>query len=241
MNIKRARGHRLYTTCGKRIIDLSMDNGRAVIGHRPNGLSLTIKNSIDRGIYASYDSIYVNRLIKYIKNTFSEYKHVTILKYEEKIESFFNTTISDPLIEDCSNSLVAYWRPFIESPKCNNLVLLYPLPGLNSVSILISKEKLELESDNISPILLSGILRSFYDYDIEYKKFNKDDFLVYGSIKDSILKPPYLILNKDNAQYKKLYEEGLKSDILINDKTPILVLSNEFSKGEQQKILTLLD
>lgn len=241
MKIKRARGHRLYTVDGKKIIDLSMDRGRAVIGHRPNGLSLTLKNSIDRGIYAAYDNIYVDRLVKYINKTFVGYDYVTILDNEYKVADFFKCDIADPLTDDANNAVVSYWRPFLDNQKCDNLVLLYPLPGLNSISVLISKEKHSLKSDKVSPVLLSGILRSFYDYDAEVKDFTIDNFHMYKNIKNTTLKPPYLVLDIEDEDYKKLYEEGLKAGILLNDTKQFLVLTSDFSKGEVSQILNLLN
>ncbi|MBN2619272.1 MAG: hypothetical protein JXR64_13250, partial [Spirochaetales bacterium] len=176
MIIKRARGHRLYTTKGEKILDLYMDNGRAVLGHRPNGLSLTLKNSIERGLYANYPNIYLNRLVKDLKKRFPAFTYFAILENEDKLSRIIPNPIDDPLFTDCSNSNIAYWRPFLEVPNTNYLVLLYPFPGLNSVTIVVSKEPLAIENDNISPILLSGIVKSFYEYDMALKEFNPNNY-----------------------------------------------------------------
>lgn len=241
MIIKRARGHRLYSVAGEKIIDLSMDWGRAVLGHRPNGLSLAIKNGVDRGLYAGYDNIYTARIIKDFRKRFPAYSYITILEHEHKVTDYFNTTISDPLFHDCNGSQVAYWRPFIDAPDSNNLVILYPMPGLNSVTLLVSKEDTGLESDAVSPILLSGILRSLYDYDMELKTFDKNEYNRYKNIKDSVLKAPYLIFSRDKKEYKDLCNKGLEVGILLNDRSQIIVLSNDFSSGEHRKILNLIN
>ncbi len=240
MIIKRARGHRLYTTEGKKVLDLSMDRGRAVLGHRPNGLSLAIKNVIERGLYARYDNIYEYRLTKELKKRFPGYDYITFLEHEDKVTDFFKTKITDPLFEDSSETKIAYWRPFIETPSSENIVILYPLPGLNTATVLLSREKNELESYSISPVILSGILRSMFDYDVEFNKFNSDDYNVYKEIKDAELKAPYLLFDISDIKYIELIQKAKNSGIMLNDKAKIAVLSTDLSHGEIKKIIETL-
>ena len=174
-----------------------MDWGRGVLGHRPNGLSLVIKNVIERGLYAGYDNIYKERLINYLKKQFPDYGFITILEYEDKATGYFQCNVVDPLFTEVKKSdTLAYWRPFLKTPESDNLIILYPFPGLNSTTILLSREKPTIESDNISPILLSGILRSMYDYDMELKTFDKSEYSSYKNIRDSRLLPPYIVFDR---------------------------------------------
>jgi hypothetical protein len=65
--VRRARGYRLYTTSGRRILDLWQDGGRAILGHR-GGSSLTVlKNTIERGPGSPLPSVFENRLKSALK------------------------------------------------------------------------------------------------------------------------------------------------------------------------------
>lgn len=240
MEIKRARGHRLYTVKGKKILDLSMDFGRAVIGHRPNGLSLTIKNVIDRGIYASYNSVFKDRLVKYILKSFPEYAHITILEHEDKALNLLNRDVKDPLFTDYSSEDLVYWRPFLKTPKAQSLILLYPLPGLNSLTILISKKDYKLKDDRVSPVLLAGVLRSFYDYDAALKVFKPELYETFKSVSQSKIFPPYMVLHRERKEYEKMCCRAENEGILLNSDKQLLILPNDYSLGEINKVLNIL-
>lgn len=240
MKIRRARGHRLYTVDGKRILDLSMDKGRAVLGHRPGGVSLAIKNVIDRGIYSSYDSVFKDRLKKEIFRRFPDYSYIYILRYEEKVTAKLGVNIKDPLTDNCKNVDIAYWRPFLDVPDADALVLLYPLPGLNDTTLVLSRDELPLGDDDVSPVLLSGILKSFYELDKSEKSFKKEDYAVYSNIKGANITAPYLVLDISSEDYKKLCCRALDEGILLNSDKPLIILPSDYSEGESKKILEVL-
>lgn len=239
MIVKRARGHRIYTQQNERILDLSMDFGRAVIGHRPNGLSLTIKNTIDRGVYAPYGNKFNKRLVNDLKKRFPDHPYITILSYEEKA-GIDKSTIIDPLFE-LKKGEVGYWRPFLDTPDTDILIVLYPLPGLNQTTLIVSKNKLDLESDDISPVLLSGILRSLYDYDMVKKNFKPELYSKFKEIKNSTIKAPYILFNYDNEEYKELCCSALKEGVLLNIRNQINILPPDYSDGEIKKLFKVLN
>lgn len=240
MIIKRARGFRLYTVDGKKILDLSMDCGRGVLGHRPNGLSLAIKNVIDRGLYAGYSNIYEHRLRKELKSRFKDYEYITFLEHEVFVSDYFNRSIADPLFDDLTDSCVAYWRPFLDLPPADNIVVLYPLPGLNSTTILLSKKKPNLTSCSVSAVLLAGILRSMYDYDQELETFDPESYSIYSTIPNTVLKAPYLIFNSSEDEYQRLVDRAMSNGIMLNDRKNMAVLSTDLSRGETEKIINTL-
>lgn len=240
MKIKRARGHRLYTVDGKKILDLSMDKGRAVLGHRPGGVSLAIKNVIDRGIFSSYDSVFVGRLKKELSRRFPDYPNIYILRYEEKITAKLGIDIKDPLTDDYNSGDIVYWRPFLDIPDAGTLVLLYPLPGLNDTTLVVSRDELSLDSDEVSPVLLSGILKSFYELDKSEKSFKKEDYAVYNTIKGADMTAPYLVLDISSEEYEKLCCRALNEGILLNSDKPLVILPSDYSDGEIKKILKIL-
>jgi len=120
------------------------------------------------------------------------------------------------------------------------LVLLYPLPGLNSTTVILSKKELTVKNDLISPVIVSGILRSMYDYDIELKKFKADVYNEYRTIPNTELKPPYIVFNLEDEDYYNLIKKCENSGILLNDRDKIGVLSNDYSSGEIAKIVKTL-
>lgn len=236
MNIKRARGHRLYTEANKKILDLSMDYGRAVLGHRPNGLSLSIKNSIERGIYASYDSKFTDRLKSYLSRKFPKHPYLTLL---DSKSSLGNIDILDPLFNEAIGEY-GYWRPFIDTPDYKNLIVLYPMPGLNTTVVMVSKEKPSIESCDISPVLVGGILRSMYDYEAVLKKFNENNYNNYSCLKDFKVIPPYLLYVGDGNKYNELCCSAWEQGVLLNSKSPVNILPSDFSAGEVKKIVQVL-
>ncbi|MCF7928573.1 MAG: hypothetical protein K9L68_06340 [Spirochaetales bacterium] len=60
--IRRARDYRLYDDKGRRYLDLYLDGGRAIMGHRPGHAAGALKNSLDRGLSAAYPAVEFSRL-----------------------------------------------------------------------------------------------------------------------------------------------------------------------------------
>ena len=52
--VLRARNFRLYTAGGRRLVDLWLNGGAAVLGHTPPALLRELKNTASRGLYAPF-------------------------------------------------------------------------------------------------------------------------------------------------------------------------------------------
>ena len=65
--ISRARDYRLYSSSGKRIVDFYQDGGNAVLGHRVPGISLTMKQALDKGVLFYCRTSYDSRLKKAVE------------------------------------------------------------------------------------------------------------------------------------------------------------------------------
>ena len=65
--INRARGYFVYTAGGKRYLDMALEGGRLIMGHRQKGYALALKNVIDKGILPGYPSPYAYRLKQAVK------------------------------------------------------------------------------------------------------------------------------------------------------------------------------
>ncbi|MDR0400913.1 MAG: hypothetical protein LBH51_08220 [Treponema sp.] len=62
--VLRARGFRLYTQGGGRLVDLWQAGGRAVLGHNPAGVLRDLKNYANRGLFAPLPHSLERRLAK---------------------------------------------------------------------------------------------------------------------------------------------------------------------------------
>ena len=62
--VLRARDFRLYTDGGKRLVDLWLNGGSAVLGHTPPSLLREIKNTASRGLYAPFPHFTRQRFLK---------------------------------------------------------------------------------------------------------------------------------------------------------------------------------
>lgn len=81
--INRARGYFLYTADGKRYLDMALDGGRLIMGHRQKGYGQALKNAIDKGILPSFPSPYAHRLKQAVRALFGAGCHVYLFKSEE--------------------------------------------------------------------------------------------------------------------------------------------------------------
>ncbi len=82
--VRRAREHRLYTVDGARWVDAWADGGRALLGHRPGGVKLRIKNELDRGLCAPYPGVWERRLEKVLLRLFPGYERVCVFGSAER-------------------------------------------------------------------------------------------------------------------------------------------------------------
>ncbi|MBR5914944.1 MAG: hypothetical protein IKZ57_00680, partial [Spirochaetia bacterium] len=81
--INRARGYFLYTADGKRYLDMALEGGRLIMGHRQKGYGQALKNAIDKGILPGFPSPYTYRLKQAIKALFGPDCNVYLFKSEE--------------------------------------------------------------------------------------------------------------------------------------------------------------
>ncbi|MDR2052630.1 MAG: hypothetical protein LBP80_04375 [Treponema sp.] len=62
--IRRARGFRLYTADGRRLVDLWQYGGRAILGHTPPAVLREMKNAAERGLFAPFPGPREGRFLK---------------------------------------------------------------------------------------------------------------------------------------------------------------------------------
>jgi hypothetical protein len=163
--IKRARGWRLYTEDGKRLVDLWQYGGKALLGHKPANIVRDIKNSAEKGLFAPFNSACEGRLERALARLFPG-----------KEARFYTDRLSLREAFDAgggglSAETPVLWRPyrdeknpfaFSDMPDVFSPVIPFPL----SPEILVIEKKHAEKfppSDIIAPPLLAATTRAIYD------------------------------------------------------------------------------
>jgi len=253
-HVLRARGFRLYLENGKRLIDLFLNGGAAVLGHTPPNLLREIKNSASRGLYAPYPHFTENRYIKALSKILPGRSFRLYAAPPEELTSFSNT--------------IKLWRPFNnpENPfKSDNTPLIIPvLPGIQSwrtyqniklpLGLCIAAVKNELsesvfqklpESDMFSSVLLAAAARGVYDILASAQRAKPKlprTFKALKSLPERWHKQGiYLKLRQETNDWKTLFHQFLDAGFLLppNPSQPV-ILPGELSDGEDAKLAALL-
>ncbi|OQX29078.1 MAG: hypothetical protein B0D92_05640 [Spirochaeta sp. LUC14_002_19_P3] len=215
--ISRARGSRLYTPNGSRWLDLYADNGRALMGHRPGGISLRLKNELDRGLYAPYPNPWPPRLAKALHHLFPGYQSARIYRsLERALQSTGSPTPpTDPLDLPPSTEKIpgsAWGRPLLPRlPQSDYLFPILPLPGFDEVQcVLYAREHTALPpSDPISPLILAALTRActtLVNPKLQARGTAPPPWEMRG---------PYMLYRGTPAEYPSLFETMFKRRILI--------------------------
>ena len=120
--VRRARGYRLYTEDGRRLLDLYLDGGAALLGHRPELLGRELKNVVGRGLIGNLPSSYVARLLRTLRQALPGHAWFGIaatagaacrlLRRQLGGVPSLPLEVADPLVDSAwSGAQVAWWRP----------------------------------------------------------------------------------------------------------------------------------
>jgi hypothetical protein len=252
--VLRARGFRLYTQDGRRLIDLWLNGGAAILGHTPPNLLRELKNTASRGLYAPLPHFSQSRFIKALSKLFPG-------------RSFrFYAAPPPELTELFTSGAAKLWRPFIDpaSPFAlaeNASLLILVLPGIQSwrgglpfgLCVTAAESENQLAQlpagDILPPLLLSVATRGAYDilasperakpdFPRLAKVMKTDDYKnrwlrqgIYLSLKEKI----------ENDEWTALFGKFLDAGFLLppNQNQP-LILPGELSDGEEAKLAAVL-
>ena len=233
--ISRARGHRLYGIDGTRWLDCWADGGRALAGHRPKGVSLRLKNEIDRGLYAPYPNLWDRRLEKALLRMFPGYAEVRVYRNIERALNLLGleTWPADPLDLPPGTPFVdgALWgRPGLpDHPRAEILFPILPLPGFSEAQPVLfggaadggtvqkpvgSAENAPQNpsppaSDRISPLIIAAMTRScgiIREENSPQEHFSAEIWDMRG---------PYMLFRGNEEAYGRTFEALLNRRILI--------------------------
>ncbi len=253
--LKRARGYRLYDLAGKRYLDLYQNGGRALLGHRPQGLTAVVKEVVSKGVLTDLPSVYGERLEKALKRLFPGYAAVRFFSSRERALELASLhlggkleeeEIHDPVLPGGAKKEAAYWRPLLsDSPEEPEAEVLFPILPFSmggvpeAVCFKHNPARGLPESDIISPVILAGVLRSLACLN----KYHFPPWFRQDLLKSSdgwIQRGIYLRPNFSAGLYKICFFNFLKEGFLLSPGYPgPSILPAEASPGEIKKMIKL--
>ncbi|MCL2267115.1 MAG: hypothetical protein FWC17_05040 [Treponema sp.] len=263
-HVLRARGFRLYLENGKRLIDLWLNGGAAVLGHTPANLLREIKNTASRGLYAPYPHFTESRFLKALTKLLPGR---SFRLYAAPPKELTESYIQEILNKDAekNKSYIKIWRPYTETG--DTPVIIPVLPGIQTwrenlpVGLCAAAVKPENilthlpENDMLSPVLLSAAARGVYDIlassqrgkpDLPhtFKALKKQNcrwlrngiYLHYKETESAL--PQCLRAEEWSLLFNKFLEAGF---LLPPLRDHPLILPAELSEGEDKKLAAALD
>ena len=248
--IVRARGFRLYTQKGQRLIDLWLNGGAAVLGHNPPNILRELKNTASRGLYAPFPHFTENRYLKALLKIFPEYSFRLYAAPPPELTKLFDS------------GAAKLWRPYTDpaSPFAITLeessIFIPVLPGIQlwreelplGLCVTAAKSEEQLTQlppgDILSPVLLSVAARGIYDILADPRRAKPilprtDKALLNSSVwrRQGI----YITSKEKPEAWETLFHRFLDAGFLLPP-TPLepAILPGELSDGEDKKLAELL-
>ena len=139
--VRRARGYRLYTEDGRRLLDLYLDGGAALLGHRPELLGRELKNVAGRGLLGNLPSSYPARLRRILRQALPGHSWFGIAATADDARRLLRgrvgsarslpLQVADPLSDPkWCDAQVAWWRPLCGEQPAGGEWLAHGPPAL---------------------------------------------------------------------------------------------------------------
>ena len=179
--VRRARDFHLYTEDGRRLLDLYLDGGGALLGHRSDRRAAEMKNVLGRGLAGNLPSGYGARLARILRHVLPGHGWFGIAASDDDAWRLLRERragavpslgeVADPLYDrDWRTAAVAWWRPLCgEQPPDGAWLdggpaaLLHRLPfriGAGPVTVSTREPVTGAAQPHavgsVSPLLLSG-------------------------------------------------------------------------------------
>jgi len=251
--VLRARGFRLYTQSGERLVDLWQNGGAAVLGHTPPNILRELKNTASRGLYAPFPHFTEGRFIKALSKIFPGRSFRLYAAPLAPLPSLYKI------------GTAGLWRPFTNpaspftvSEDDDRPTFLIPvLPGIQHwkdnlpLGLCVVAAKCESHlcelpiGDTLSPILLAVAARGIYDLLASLQRAKP----AFPRIAKALQKSPwrqqgiylYPKERSENDAWAALFSKFLEAGFLLppNQNQP-LILPGELSDGEEAKLAAVL-
>ena len=123
--IRRARDYHLYTVDGRRLLDLCLDGGAALLGHRPERLGRELKDPMARGLIGNLPSVHAGRLTRVLRRLLPEHRWFGVAASADAAWRLLRGRVAglpatpaeaaDPLRDPhWREAPVAWWRPLCD-------------------------------------------------------------------------------------------------------------------------------
>jgi len=192
--VLRARDFHLYAEGGKRLVDLWLYGGKAVLGHKPPRVLLELKNAAERGLFTplphplerrltkALAAFFPDRSFRFYNDSLSMYRAIE-KAFPGENASFQTEAISDPAFPDSNvgKTVASLWRPFLEPlPDNGKTPILIPvLPWPLGPAVLALDKSLEIsfpQGELIPPVLLAPAARALYDLAAQIRGSDRQRF-----------------------------------------------------------------
>jgi hypothetical protein len=252
-NVLRARAYRLYTQEGRRLIDLWLTGGAAILGHTPPNILREIKNTAARGLYSPFPHFTEGRYLKALSKIFPGYSFRLYAAPPPELSVLFNS------------GEAKLWRPFVNPADPftvieNAPVLIPVLPGIQiwrgglpfGLCVAAAKdanyfdgEKQFFESDNLPPVLLAAAARGIYDLLAAPERATFNFPRIEKALKNSRWRRAgiYLELREkpETEEWAILFQKFLEAGFLLPPAPSFpVILPGELSDGEEAKLAGVL-
>jgi hypothetical protein len=253
--ILRARGYRLYTQDGRRLIDLWLNGGAAILGHTPPNVLREIKNTASRGLYAPFPHFTEGRYLKALAKLFPGYVfrlYAGLSEKEVRAETP-RCLRSNYMSREEKDLEIQLWRPYTNPDKPfevkEGLDLFVPVLPFSPYVLAAKTESLLAQfppGDTLSPVLLAAAARGLYDLlaaPERAKPVMPKVFKALQSNKTWKREGIYLRLKKEptNAEWETLFKKFLDAVFLLPpDPSQPVILPGEMSDGDAKQLSTAL-
>jgi hypothetical protein len=253
--IRRARDFHLYDHRGRRYLDLYLQDGRALLGHRPERVLLHTKNMLSKGLSGDFPSVFERRLAKALAPLLPDHPVIRIYRNQDRLvrvltEHLGTAAPVDPALEDPAGKPVALWRPFLDSPACTSaagraaappvLIPVIPFPGSFAPAVACFREPpggSVPDSDLLSPALLAALCEAMYALGRFAARAERAYAEEHWRTFDAPLwerRGPYLRCLCNKGQYPAFFRRSLEKGILIAPDFPgPSIIPAEASAGER--------
>jgi hypothetical protein len=252
--IRRARGFRLYDRRGRRYLDLFLNDGSAVLGHRPDRVNNELKAVVSKGGLFAMPSVYPGRLAGALGRAYPAFAGVLVAADETEAVGFAarylkcepsEVEIRDPALGQ--EGRVIRDRPCLpramrEQAIKEAEVVLPLLPfriDKGPAPVLFRGRAPEAKPGWIAPAVAAAALRAFYDLDRrERPDWYSDDLLegCDGWVQRGI----YVAPRFPSDRYAGVFARFLEAGVLLPPEYPgPAVLPGEASAGEVALLMRL--
>jgi hypothetical protein len=242
---------------GKRLTDLWLAGGRAVLGHKPPMVLGELKNAAERGLFTSLPHPMERRFLKALSELFPG----------KVFRLYADAGSLHRALEKATEKKLSLWRPFMaqytdnissDNISSDNMpdgsqkeapVLAPVLPWPLGPDALVLQKSMDASfptGEIIPPVLLAPATRALYDLLTAIKDGDRVR-RVYPKVEKALKGSPwrrqgiYLTIEADRENYAALFRRFLEGGFLIPP-SPVepLILPAAMSDGEEAKLAGLL-